>query len=76
MTDEKVTLNELLKAENSLAGKYAVMLCSAVSSDIRTKLTFNQRGINEAAVERAEKRIAAEKLKFPSFLPIYFTEGQ
>lgn len=49
MTDEKVTLNELLKAENSLAGKYAVMLCSAVSSDIRTNLTFNQRGINEAA---------------------------
>ena len=26
-------------------------------------------------MERAEKRIAAEKLKFPSFLPIYFTEG-
>lgn len=49
MTDEKATLNELLKAENSLARKYAVMLCSAVSGDIRTKLTFNQRGINEAA---------------------------
>ena len=49
MTDEKVTLNELLKAENSLARKYAVMLCSAVSGDIRTKLIFNQRGINEAA---------------------------
>ena len=26
-------------------------------------------------MERAEKRNAAEKLKFPSFLPIYFTEG-
>ena len=49
MTDEKVTLNELLKAENSLARKYAVMLCSTVSGDIRTKLIFNQRGINEAA---------------------------
>ena len=49
MVDEKTTLNELLKAENSLAVKYAVMLCSAVNSDIRTKLTFNQRGVNEAA---------------------------
>ena len=49
MVDEKATLNELLKAENSLAVKYAVMLCSAVNSDIRTKLTFNQRGVNEAA---------------------------
>lgn len=26
-------------------------------------------------MERAEKRNTAEKLKFPSFLPIYFTEG-
>ena len=49
MIDEKSMLNELLKAENSLARKYAVMLCSAVNGDIRTKLTFNQRGINEAA---------------------------
>lgn len=49
MTDEKNMLNELLKAENSLAQKYAVMLCSAVNGNIRTKLTFNQRGINEAA---------------------------
>lgn len=49
MVDEKTTLNELLKAENLLAVKYAVMLCSAVNSDIRTKLTFNQRGVNEAA---------------------------
>ena len=49
MIDEKNRLNELLRAENSLAQKYAVILCSAVSGDIRTKLTFNQRGINEAA---------------------------
>lgn len=49
MIDEKNILNDLLKAENSLARKYAVMLCSAVNGDIRTKLTFNQRGINEAA---------------------------
>ena len=49
MTDEKNTLNELLKAESSLARRYAVMLCSAVNGNIRTKLTFNQRGINEAA---------------------------
>ena len=49
MIDEKNRLNELLMAENSLAQKYAVILCSAVSGDIRTKLTFNQRGINEAA---------------------------
>ena len=27
-------------------------------------------------MERAEKRVATEKLKFPSFLPIYFTEGK
>ena len=27
-------------------------------------------------MERAEKRNTAEKLKFPSFLPIYFTEGK
>lgn len=46
---KKNRLNELLRAENSLAQKYAVILCSAVSGDIRTKLTFNQRGINEAA---------------------------
>ena len=49
MIDEKNRLNELLRAENSLAQKYAVILCSAVSGDIRTKLPFNQRGINEAA---------------------------
>ena len=47
MIDEKNRLNELLRAENSLAQKYAVILCSAVSGDIRTKLTFNQRGIDE-----------------------------
>ena len=41
MIDEKNRLNELLRAENSLAQKYAVILCSAVSGDIRTKLTFN-----------------------------------
>ena len=87
MIDEKNRLNELLRAENSLAQKYAVILCSAVSGDIRTKLTFNQRGMNQAAsfiidemnsrgVERAEKRVATEKLKFPSFPPIYFTEGK
>lgn len=49
MIDEKNQLNELLKAENMLAKEYAVMLCSAVNVDIRTKLTFNQRGINESA---------------------------
>lgn len=49
MIDEKNQLNELLRAESSLAQKYAVMLCSAVNGDIRTKLTFNQRGINESA---------------------------
>ena len=49
MIDEKNRLNELLRAENSLAQKYAVILCSAVSGDIRTKLTFNQQGINAAA---------------------------
>ena len=49
MIDEKNRLNELLRAENSLAQKYAVILCSAESGDIRTKLTFNQRGKNEAA---------------------------
>lgn len=49
MIDEKNQLNDLLKAENSLAQKYAVMLCSSVNGDIRTKLTFNQRGINESA---------------------------
>ena len=36
MIDEKNRLNELLRAENSLAQKYAVILCSAVSGDIRT----------------------------------------
>ena len=41
---EAVQLKKLLAEE-----KYAVILCSAVSGDIRTKLTFNQRGINEAA---------------------------
>lgn len=49
MIDEKNQLNELLKAENMLAKEYAVMLCSAVNWNIRTKLTFNQRGINESA---------------------------
>ncbi len=49
MIDEKNQLNKLLKAENMLAKEYAVMLCSAVNGDIRTKLTFNQRGINESA---------------------------
>ena len=45
MVDEKTTLNELLKAENSLAVKYAVMLCSAVNSDIRTKLTLDRKSV-------------------------------
>ena len=49
MIDEKNQLNELLKAENMLAKEYAVMLCSVVNGNIRTKLTFNQRGINESA---------------------------
>ena len=48
MIDEKNRLNELLRAENSLAQKYAVILCSAVSGETRRKLTFNQRGMNEA----------------------------
>lgn len=49
MIDEKNQLSELLKAENLLAKEYAVLLCSAVNGDIRTKLTFNQRGVNESA---------------------------
>mgnify|MGYP000023948472 CR=1 FL=1 len=39
----------LFTSSVGFAQKYAVILCSAVSGDIRTKLTFNQRGINEAA---------------------------
>lgn len=49
MINEKTTLNGFLKDECSLAQKYAVMLCSAVNSNLRTKLTFNQRGINESS---------------------------
>lgn len=48
MNDENV-LNELIKAESELAQNYAFALCTSVTSDIRTKLTYNQRGINEAA---------------------------
>ena len=38
-----------VKAESVLAQSYAFLLCTAVNSDIRTKLSYNQRGINDAA---------------------------
>ena len=42
MTDENI-VNELIKAESVLAQSYAFLLCTAVNSDIRTKLSYNQR---------------------------------
>ena len=48
MNDENI-VNELIKAESVLAQSYAFLLCTAVNSDIRTKLSYNQRGINDAA---------------------------
>ena len=48
MNDE-IIVNELIKAESVLAQSYAFLLCTAVNSDIRTKLSYNQRGINDAA---------------------------
>ena len=48
MNDE-IIVNELIKAESVLAQSYAFLLCTAVNSDIRTKLSNNQRGINDAA---------------------------
>ena len=48
MNDE-IIVNELIKAESNLAQSYAFLLCTAVNSDIRTKLSYNQRGINDAA---------------------------
>lgn len=48
MNDEYI-VNELLKSECELAQRYAFLLCTAVSNDIRTMLSYNQRGINDSA---------------------------
>ena len=48
MNDE-IIVNELIKAESVLAQSYAFLLCTAINIDIRTKLSYNQRGINDAA---------------------------
>ena len=48
MNDENI-VNELINAESVLAQSYAFLLCTAVNSDIRTKLSYNQRGIYDAA---------------------------
>ena len=50
MIDEKNRLNELLRAEKFACTEICrdTLQCGE-RHDIRTKLTFNQRGINEAA---------------------------
>ena len=57
MNDENI-VNELIKAESVLAQSYAFLLCTAVNSEIRTKLGYNQRGINEAASYMLDELIA------------------
>ncbi len=48
-TDEKQLVTALLSDEQTLAEKYARLLCSEASVSVRTKLGYAQRGVNEAA---------------------------
>ena len=57
MNDENI-VNELIKAESVLAQSYAFLLCTAVNSDIRTKLSYNQREISAAASYMLDERTA------------------
>lgn len=45
---EQNNIQDFMRSEHSLGESYNRLLCSCASSELRTKLIYAQRGINEA----------------------------